>query len=333
MTKTSPAAKRRRTIYFFGAGASAAESPVAPTNVELHERIRRSLHERRQLHPTLHRFLARWAKGDYADMPTVEELLSIFDTCLHRGEPIGRDWSITELTQCREELLDFIHEFIGRICEVREDQAPDNGLYQRLLEVMPRQQVTLISLNYDTLLDITMCRLGLRPDYGLDFLYHPGGPAEAQHIKLFKLHGSMNWGYCPSCLTTVYTQERRFDPGQRCPNCDRGLDALIVPPSPLKVPPSPFLSALWKKAEWELSQASEIVFVGYSLSDADANIRYLLFRGFFDYAPRVLVVLDREMPEVMARYRRLFPGGVEFFLGGFEAYLSTCEARAHGAPA
>ncbi|MFN3431158.1 MAG: hypothetical protein ACK46X_14545, partial [Candidatus Sericytochromatia bacterium] len=74
------------------------------------------------------------------------------------------------------------------------------------------------------------------------------------------------------------------------------------------------------------SRAEAIVFIGYSLSDADANIRYLLFRGFFDYEPRVSVVLDRETPAVQARYSRLFPGGVEFFLGGFEAYLERCEA-------
>lgn len=322
MTKTSPADKRRRTIYFFGAGASAAESPIAPTNVELHDRIRRSLHEHRQLHPTLQRFLSRWACGDYAQMPTLEELLSILDTCLSRGEPIGKDWSITELTQCREELLDFIHEFIGKTCEVGE-ASQDNGLYERFLQRLDRDPITLISLNYDTLLDSAIRRFGMRPDYGLDFLYHPAGPEEVRFVKLFKLHGSMNWGYCPSCLTTVYTQERRIEPRQLCPNCERELDSLIVPPSPLKIPPSPFLSALWKKAEWELSQAREIVFIGYSLSDADANIRYLLFRGFFDYAPSVTVVLDKEAPEVMDRYRRLFPGGVTFFLGGFAAYLDT----------
>ena len=72
--------------------------------------------------------------------------------------------------------------------------------------------------------------------------------------------------------------------------------------------------------------ARSVLFIGYSLSDADANIRYLLFRGFFDYAPRVTVVLDRETPSVQERYSRLFPGGVEFFLGGFEAYLERCES-------
>lgn len=325
MTTESPTAKRRRTIYFFGAGASAAESPVAPTNVELFERIRQSLRDRRELHPSLHRFLSRWEHGDYAQMPTVEELLSILDTCLVRGEPIGKDWSITELTECREELLGFIHEFIGHTCEAGVEE-PARGLYERLLACLPREELSLVSLNYDTLLDGAALRLGLRPDYGLDFLYHPGASDEDRGIKLFKLHGSMNWAYCPSCLTTIYTQERRIRPEQTCPNCDRALDALIVPPSPLKVPPSPFLSALWKKAEWELSRAEAIVFIGYSLSDADANIRYLLFRGFFDYAPRVTVVLDREAPAVQARYSRLFPGGVEFFLGGFEAYLERCEA-------
>ena len=46
------------------------------------------------------------------------------------------------------------------------------------------------------------------------------------------------------------------------------------------------------------------------------------------FAPKVTVVLDRETPEVTDRYRRLFPGGVTFFLDGFEAYLRRCESGA-----
>lgn len=336
MAETSITAKRQRTLFFFGAGASAAESPFAPTNFELYDRIRRSLVERRRLHPTLHRFLARWEANDYLHMPTVEELLSILDTCLQRGEPIGPAWSITELTRCREELLGFIHEFIGLTCEERGAGAIDNSLYQRLLRCLPREHLTLISLNYDTLLDGAIRRVGLRADYGLDFLVQPdavpetpaiGASAVAGAIKLFKLHGSLNWAYCPSCLTTLYAEARHLAAGWHCPTCARRLEALIVPPSPLKVPPSPFLSALWKKAEWELAQTCEIVFIGYSLSDADANIRYLLFRGFFDVVPRVTVVLDMESPAVMDRYRRLFPGGASFHLGGFEEYLRHCEGQ------
>ncbi|MNL89147.1 hypothetical protein D3C87_2193010 [compost metagenome] len=54
----------------------------------------------------------------------------------------------------------------------------------------------------------------------------------------------------------------------------------------------------------------------------------MLFRGFFDGEPEVTVVLDREDPAVMDRYRRLFPSGVTFFLGGFAEYLKRCEALA-----
>jgi hypothetical protein len=39
------------------------------------------------------------------------------------------------------------------------------------------------------------------------------------------------------------------------------------------------------------------------------------------------VVLDMESPAVMDRYRRLFPGGASFHLGGFEEYLRHCEGQ------
>lgn len=324
--------ERRKTIYFFGAGASAAESPVAPTGPYL---LRGGLTRRKGQYKTLERFLGDWGFADFTVLPTIEELLSILDTCLGNGEPIGKRWSISDLTRCREELVTCIYEVIGDTLDKQINGTSDQGLYQQLMRRLPDEEISFISLNYDLLLDSALKKSGLTPNYCLDFTDFPGNPGSEtmaapqpgkDDIKLFKLHGSINWGYCPSCFTTVHTRDQKISRNEVCPTCDGLLSALIVPPTPMKVPPSPFLSALWKKAEWELDQAKEIVFIGYSLSDADANIRYLLFRGFYGYAPKVTVVLKQNPPDyqspVAGRYHRLFPGGVEFFWGGFEAFAN-----------
>lgn len=324
--------ERRKTLYFFGAGASAAESPVAPTNTNL---LRGGLTRRKGKYQTLERFLTDWGFADFQFLPSIEELLSILDTCLGKGEPIGQRWSISDLTRCREELVLCIYDVIGDTLDSTTNGHPDQGLYQQLMKRLTDDETSLISLNYDLLLDNALHKGGLTPNYCLDFLDFGGDPGHQTvvgahpargDIKLFKLHGSINWGYCPSCYTTVFTRDKKIASDQVCPTCDGLLSALIVPPTPMKVPPSPFLSALWKKAEWELKQAKEIVFIGYSLSDADANIRYLLFRGFFSYTPKVTVVLKQNPPDyhspVVGRYHRLFPGGVEFFWGGFEAFAN-----------
>lgn len=324
--------ERRKTLYFFGAGASAAESPFAPTNTNL---LRGGLTRRTGQYGTLERFLTDWGFLDIELLPSIEELLSILDTCLTKGEPIGQRWSISDLTRCREELVTCIYDVIGDTLDSQGNGNGDQGLYQQLMKRFAGEDISLVSLNYDLLLDNALRRSGLTPNYSLDFLDFAGpprhetvvGPHPAQgDIKLFKLHGSINWGYCPSCYTTVFTGDRKVNRDEVCPTCNGHLTALIVPPTPMKVPPSPFLSALWKKAEWELSQAQEIVFIGYSLSDADANIRYLLFRGFFGYTPKVTVVLKQNPPNydspVVGRYHRLFPGGVTFFWGGFEAFAN-----------
>ncbi|HEY9857374.1 MAG TPA: SIR2 family protein [Stenomitos sp.] len=324
--------ERRKAVYFFGAGASAAESPVAPTNTNL---LKGGLSRRQGKYQTLQRFLTDWGFSDFQFLPSIEELLSILDNCLSKGEPIGQRWSISDLTRCREELVTCIYDVIGDTLDSRSNGSSEQGLYEQLIRQLPGEDVSLISLNYDLLLDTALHRSGRTPNYSLDFLDFAGepghetvvGPHPARgDIKLFKLHGSINWGYCPSCYTTVFTRDQKISHEQVCPTCNGLLTALIVPPTPMKVPPSPFLSALWKKAEWELSQAKEIVFIGYSLSDADANIRYLLFRGFFGYTPKVTVVLKQNPPDyhspVVGRYHRLFPGGVAFFWGGFEAFAN-----------
>lgn len=323
--------ERRKTLYFFGAGASAAESPAALTSPNL---LKSGLTRWQGKYGTLEHFLEDWGFSGCQFLPTIEELLSILDNCLTKGEPLGQRWSISDLTRCREELVTCLYDVIGDTLDSQTNGQHDPSLYQQLLKRLPIENTSLISLNYDLLLDQALKKSGLSPDYCLDFLDVTGNAGQESpsttpfgrgDIKLFKLHGSLNWGYCPSCFTTVFTRDHKVTRTEVCPTCDGLLSALIVPPTPMKVPPSPFLSALWKKAEWELSQAREIVFIGYSLSDADANIRYLLFRGFFSYAPKVTVVLkqdppDDQSPEV-GRYHRLFPGGVDLFWGGFEAYL------------
>ncbi len=315
--------KRFKTIYFFGAGASAAEEPAAPTSADL---LRGGLSRRDDQYRTLRRFLAGWGFADTQQLPYIEELLSILDTCLSKGEPIGQAWSLSELAKCREELVSCIYDFIGDTLDVQANGTKEHSLYRRLLAQAPPESTSLISLNYDLLLDHALFTMGIEPDYSLDFFDGHHAPSPRRTFRLYKLHGSLNWGYCPSCFSTVLTRERRLRPDEVCPTCEGLMRVLIIPPTPLKTPPSPFLSALWKKAEWELAQAKEVVFIGYSLSESDANIRYMLFRGFFGHAPKVTVVLKQPPSEasspIMGRYERLFPGGVEFFSQGFEHYLS-----------
>lgn len=335
MSATPP---RRKTIYFFGAGASAAESPFAPTNADL---LPRGLERRPGSYPHLARFLTGWGFKGGDHLPTIEELMSLLDTALYRGEPLGQRWSISDLTRCREELMSCIYDYVAETVNDPHEHLHDAGLYKRLAAALPPDAV-LMTLNYDLLLDEALRGACCAPVLGMDFLRDaPGEPletaspgghepyGEGRPLKLFKLHGSLDWMYCPACSSTLRVAPARVGEVQDCPTCAGRMNVLIVPPTPVKVPPSPFLSGLWKKAEWELAQAREVVFIGYSLGDADANIRYILFRAFFGYAPRVVVVLKRQDPNadaiVAGRYSRLFPGGVTFHWGGFEAYLAGRE--------
>ena len=66
-----------------------------------------------------------------------------------------------------------------------------NLIYYLKHEANPKHSVSIITFNYDFALDLAICYKLSSCSYGLE------GPI--RDIKLFKLHGSLNWGKCPKC--------------------------------------------------------------------------------------------------------------------------------------
>ncbi len=180
--------------------------------------------------------------------------------------------------------------------------------------------VSVITFNYDIALDYALRYVPLAIDYCL-------GEAVPNALPLMKLHGSLNWAQCASCgtvvplLTDTYFTARRIlgraatgvfhlpitvdlkgltHCGQPCLG-----DPLIVPPTWNKAQYHQTIGKVWQRAAAELSEAENIIVVGYSLPASDEFFRYFFPLGIIGpNLIRRVIVCDLD-PNVRQRYEGL----------------------------
>ena len=124
------------------------------------------------------------------------------------------------------------------------------ALVQSLRDSSDLDHTTFISFNYEILLDQVLTeargRYDRDLDYGIDFANyevpttHPGldwdPPRVGRALSLLKLHGSLNWLYCPTCTVPTITPKDKGvtrlleDPSSaRCRRCDTIAVPMIIP--------------------------------------------------------------------------------------------------------
>jgi len=114
------------------------------------------------------------------------------------------------------------------------------------------------------------------------------------NIKYLKLHGSMNWLHCPLCqrMYVKFGEKTMFET-KYCKHCKSNynlgnkaasirLKGNLILPTFLKDLSNIQIRLIWQNAGIELSEASKVVFIGYSLPAADFEIRQLLSRFLVD---------------------------------------------------
>jgi hypothetical protein len=144
---------------------------------------------------------------------------------------------------------------------------------------------SIISFNYDLILEREMGALGILPVYeSTGAAYYEGFPQQKVQLTLLKMHGSANWLHCPrpSCddVLWAFTPEKAkaFEvEGRRCPSCRQpGLVTVIVPPTWNKGLEAKFILPVWKRVLEELTTAGRIFIIGYSFPESDQFFKYLL---------------------------------------------------------
>jgi hypothetical protein len=168
---------------------------------------------------------------------------------------------------------------------------------------------------------------------------------EPVSIKLIKVHGSLNWKYCNCCNQVLLTpwekkislggEDRSPEAGRqggkrtsgssayRCPADDTEFQTLIVYPSHLKNLSHPVISNLFIEASQEIRRSRKIVFVGYSLPEADIHIRAILKRSLSD-ASKIVVVDINESDSFRANFGGLSKD-VTYVKSSFEGLVADHE--------
>jgi len=94
---------------------------------------------------------------------------------------------------------------------------------------------------------------------------------------------------------------------------------------------------IWQRAERALRDAGKVVFIGYSLPDADYHIKYLLQKALYRMPRPEIVVVDLKPADAAlptgeeVRYKRLFGPDISYHIGGFAEYVDEdMEVSEHG---
>ena len=137
-----------------------------------------------------------------------------------------------------------------------------------------------------------------------------------KNIKILKMHGSLAWLECPKCgrIYTDYSNEIASEEfsDMKCPHCSDDsrpqeenpiLRSLIITPTFLKSLENLNLKNIWHNAFIDISEADEIVFIGYSFPDADFEMRCLLKKACKSTAKISVVLSSSDDPEL---YRSKF---------------------------
>lgn len=218
-----------------------------------------------------------------------------------------------------------------------------------------KKKCSIITTNWDILLDKRIFQIlgnNRRPegrpstiDYGTHVVGLGEGRAQqvipamtalsrgGYTVKLYKIHGSLNWLKCPSCdrlfvnpLLQVGLNNVELE--RDCRFCNRQftmsegisggfhLQPQIVYPTFLKNLGSSHFNSIWNSVSRDLSETKRVVFIGYSFQQADFEIRQLLARRLPIDCEIINVGNSPELnpgdPEytnsAQARYRNFFGG-------------------------
>lgn len=162
-----------------------------------------------------------------------------------------------------------------------------------------------ITLNYDLVVENALWSLGCGFDYCFGqraVVYDPSfrKGENPESLPLLKLHGSLNWAFPGGQGGKL----RIFHTYNEVRNAD--LVPELVPPTWRKSFTSQ-ISVAWERARVEISKATRIVIVGFSMPPTDLHFKYLLAAGLRDnISLREIVFVDIESDAVTNRAQDLF---------------------------
>lgn len=258
--------------------------------------------------------------------PKFEQVLSLLDIAINEDHYISNKYHHKYLRQLRSD-LDYL------TWKMLEQSSTDDNfnIFNQFIDKTPASSLFL-SLNYDTLIDHSIVRKYHNINYGIQFSkVHSSIDLNRNNLSptLLKLHGSINWLFCPNCQTFYcylgnHEIRKIFNQSPEVCHYDQAyLKGILISPTWRKNYNLAPISLMWIKAGKLLRDVKKITFVGYSLSDIDMKVIYLLKRSLFNnrHNPCIEVVDPDPTEKVFDRYRRIF-GKITPIRQTFEEYVN-----------
>lgn len=285
---------------------------------------------------------------------SLEDVFTSFDKSISAHENT-RDYSYLQMDQLQHSILRLFVYYFSNGINRHDYKCKD---YEGVIGFIKREEknISVITTNWDVLLEQYMQKNGISYDYGFNSEYFmhmmdqggekTGEPEEI--IKFLKIHGSINWFRCLHCGTLQVQKmdqcgQYLFDDEkeEKCEKCGQAaygeqiqLKPEIITPTMLKTINSQLYSNLWRNAAYQLQNADKIIFCGYSLPIADFEFRYLLKQNINPRAKIDVVLYHNDDPERCSdeenirdllpekRFRDLFLGNeCKFYYEGFGEYF------------
>ena len=304
-----------KDVFILGAGFSKAIHSGMPTLADLTHEVTKRL----------------W--GSECSLPRplmdLDNNIEMWITYLSQRQP----WLTEYENDSNKSLAGIIRHRIEEVIEeqtARASQTEEPTWLNRLIGSWHREQATVITLNYDTLVEraskkvqVTEKLNGISvaqmyPPYFSDVQARSGagmwGKGSLKTFSFLKLHGSINWYYSGRDdffgETILFSEdlpfgdERWSDIHFRRPQ-SRDKEMLIIPPATEKNTyfNNETVRRLWREAGHALQEAERVFIVGYSLPPSDLGMNFFLTKHRPGReTPIFLVNTDRD---VVARYQNL----------------------------
>ncbi len=290
------------------------------------------------------------------EFPQLEAVFGFLDYFIQQNESLNAKYTHNKIVEIKEYLIKLIHYIVN--LETHKKSKYYHLFWEAIKK--NNTNISIITLNYDTLLEqafdflfqktgyIDYCihlmnydKIDKLKDY--NFWINPREPVKTIRdgnpvpFKIIKLHGSLNWKYCNCCNQILLTPWDRTIDLQRgkflgytypnnekyeyvCPLDSTEFQTLIMPPSYLKLLNQPIISQLFSEASREIRDAKKIVFIGYSLSDADVHIK-ALFKKQLKPETKVIVVNSKKEYSLKHKYHAI-QKDVKFYHCSFEEMVN-----------
>lgn len=184
------------------------------------------------------------------------------------------------------------------------------NIYHTLLQKKLDSDINIISLNFDSLI-----REDFRNEIGVDYfivfdsqLCNRGYKEYKKCFPVIKLHGSVDWFWCEKCdkmyLLSPHVGSRDLFQ-QSCLECKSRIEPFIIVPHENREAFNSRFNGLWEKAANVLTDADEILFIGYSIPDYDSDIKGLLKKNINSNS--IIKIVDPDNNNIKNKIKKLLP--------------------------